>query len=198
MPKQYQPSLNGRLMVDLGGIGQGGEWMTFNCDPGDVRPAPDVVCDITARTRDLDKHLKPESVDVIRCVHTLEHLPARDIFPTLCYWRELLRPGGMLLVVVPDMGQLATDYVRGIIPMDVLAAVAYVPASRVHNPAEEHRWGWDQEMLALDLALAGYVDIQAGTDSDWVSHWTLDFQDVDHTGCVGQYQVKNLRMRGYK
>lgn len=186
------------LKVDFGGVGRDGEWLTFNCDAGAVRPRPDVVCDITASSAQLDIHLQRESVDVIRCVHTLEHLPARDIHATLMYWREFLKPCGALVLVVPDMGQLAHDYCAGHIPMDVVSAVGYVPASRVHNPAEEHRWGWDHDMLYRDLMMAGYVDIRAGTDDDWVSHWTLDFSDVLHTGCVGKYQVRNLRMRGYK
>jgi SAM-dependent methyltransferase len=49
----------------------------------------------------------PGSVDEIRSVQCLEHLPMRDGPRVLRYWYELLKPGGVLHVDVPDFEETA-------------------------------------------------------------------------------------------
>lgn len=182
------------MKVDLGGIGRGGEWVTVNNDGGAVRAAPDIVADITAHAAELEKHFAFGSLDEIRCIHTLEHLPAWDILPSLAYWRKFLRVGGSLHIVVPDLGAMARDYISGKIPFEVFASVAYVPASRTKDrPAgEQHRWGFDKYTLDAALVRAGYVQ-----PVQWLNYpetWTLDYDDLLPTGLVGVYQVPNLRV----
>lgn len=186
------------LRVDLGGYARNSaEWITINID-NELRAAPDHLADITARAGELDAILAPGSVDVFRCAHVLEHLPSIDIMPSLRYWKKFLKPGGKLLIVVPSLGAMALDYVDGVIPFDVFAAVAYVPPSRIKGHEEEqHRWGWDAETLVRDLREAGYQNVQAAGDEWWPRTWTLDFSpDLDHTGLIGQYEVPNLRIIG--
>lgn len=182
------------LKVDLGGVGRNRDWITVNCD-NSLRAAPDHLADITAATRELDALFGYQSIDKIRCIHTLEHLDAEQILPTLEYWRSLLKPGGELLIVVPSLGALALDYVDGKIPFDVFAAVAYVPPSRINgHEAERHRWGWDAATLRQDLERAGYNNVRPAGDEHWPRTWTLDFADLLHTGLVGNFEVQNLRM----
>lgn len=186
--------------VDLGGIGRGGEWLTVNSDTS-VRSAPDHVADITAQADQLSAIFAPESIDIIRCVHTLEHLPQWDILPTLKYWREFLKPDGQLWIVVPDLGTMIFEYMAGLIPFSVFISVAYVPPSRtINRPITEiHRWGWDAFTLTQDLENVGYKDIDGfNVDDVWVPTWTLDFEDLRHTGLVGKYQVPNLRVKAFK
>lgn len=183
------------MKVDFGGVGQRGEWTTVNLDASGYRPAPDRVADITATARDLECLFEPQSIDAARCIHTLEHLPAWDILPTLHYWRGFLKPGAPLLIVVPDGGALVRDYFAQIIPFDVLASVLYVPGSRTRpSPLEEHRWAWDTKTLTADLLQVGYRDIQPGTDADWPLSWTLDFDEAAATGLRWNYEVPNLRL----
>lgn len=185
------------LKLDLGGVGRNGDWTTVNTDVSGYRPSPDVVADITASADELGQHFRPGKADAIRCIHTLEHISAWDIMPTLRFWRSFLKPGGYLLIVVPDIGQMAVDYADGEIPFDVLAAVAYVSGFRtVQGPQEEHRWAWSDDTLIRDLASAGYVNARLAEDDHWPATWTLDFPDLVHTGCVGKYQVPNLRVIG--
>lgn len=186
-----------KIRVDFGGIGRHGDWLTVNLDT-QLRMPPNVVANITAHAGQLDEHFPINHIDEARCIHTLEHLPAWDILPTLYYWRKFMKRNAKLLIVVPDLGKLARDYAMGLIPMEVLAAVAYVPASRTKpGPLEEHRWGWDAQTLSDTLLRAGYRAIRAGTDEEWPASWTLDFEECEPTGLVGKYQVPNLRMVGH-
>jgi predicted SAM-dependent methyltransferase len=183
------------LKVDLGGYARNGEWLTVNIDD-ELRAAPDHLADITARAAELDALFEPGSIDMIRCVHVLEHLDSGQMLPSLAYWRRFLKPSGKLLIVVPSMGALAIDYADGTIPMDVFAAVAYVPPSRIKGHVEElHKWGFDAHTLTDMLREAGYVNIADAGDAWWPRTWTLDFTpDLDHTGLVGRYEVPNLRI----
>lgn len=185
------------LKVDLGGVGQNTGWLTVNTDVSGYRPLPDICADISARANQLGDYFSPGEVDELRCVHVLEHLPSWDIAPTLKMWRSLLKSGGSLLIVVPDMGKLAIDYADGVIPFDVLAAVAYVSGFRtVQGSQEEHRWGWSVDTLARDLQVAGFGNVREAGDEQWPADWLFDFPDMAHTGCVGKYNVPNLRVIG--
>lgn len=184
------------IKVDLGGVGSGDpNWLTVNVDTSGYRPAPDLVADITVRAGELDRHFEPGSLDMIRAAHTLEHLPAYDILPTLQYWRTFLKANGALLIIVPDLGQMAIDYADGRIPMEVFAGVAYVTGFRtVQGPQEEHRAGWDFGSLGRLLVEAGYGNVREASDVDWPASWVLDYPDLVQTGCVGRYMVPNLRV----
>jgi len=182
--------------ADMGGIGRGGPWITVNVG-NDLRPASDVVADITAKASQLTVHFEPGSLDAIRSVHTVEHIASDQIVPTLAYWRRFLKPGGQLIIVVPDMGALANDYADGLIPFDIFAAAAYVPGSRVGDrPEEQHRWGFDDKTLWRTLCEAGYKNVRLGGDEHWVASWVMDMHEVAHTGLVGVYKVANLIMVG--
>lgn len=59
------------------------------------------VCDVYADISDLKYSLS--SVDEIVCIHALEHLPFSKVFSTLGRWSNILKPGGLLTVAVPDI-----------------------------------------------------------------------------------------------
>ena len=186
------------LKVDLGGVGRGGEWITVNWDPGTVRDAADVQADISARASQLEKHFTRQSIDEIQCIHTLEHLAYMDWPGTLRYWREFLKPGGKLLIAVPDMGQLIDDFKDGRIDFNVFASVAWHPTFRENKgPGEMHRWGWTAKTLAEDLSAAGYVGVRPGTDREYKPSWLYDYEEFKFTGAYFRYWCPNLRMVGY-
>ncbi len=66
---------------------------------------PDVVDDIFK----LEK-FQNESVDLIYCCHTLEHLKRADIPKALCRWYDVLKPGGTVRIAVPDMEAMFSHY----------------------------------------------------------------------------------------
>lgn len=185
------------LRVDLGGVGQNGQWVTVNTDTSGLRLVADICADITASADQLGEYFDPQSVDEMRCCHTLEHIDCLEVLPTLKYWRSFLKPGGSLLIVVPDIGVIATEYVDGEIPFEVLAAVAHgdTPGyQRSRNVAETHKWSWDLMSLKRDLEAAGYVNVQMAGDEHWPSHWLFDYPSYSYTGLVGKWQVANLRL----
>jgi len=46
----------------------------------------------------------PAEYDVVLMLHVLEHIPKRHVVSMLCAIRKALRPGGRLLIEVPNMG----------------------------------------------------------------------------------------------
>lgn len=45
-----------------------------------------------------------DSYAVITCIHVVEHLPEEDLDDVFTQWRRLLKPGGVVLLVTPDLG----------------------------------------------------------------------------------------------
>src|SRR5258706_16055322 len=187
-----------RLLVDFGGVGRNrpDKYVTVNIG-NDLRAAPDIIADVTARANQLPAHFEDYSINAARCIHVLEHIASDDIIPTLHLWRRLMAPSAELLIVVPDMGKMAIDYADGIIPFEVFAAVAYVPGSRVGDrPEEIHRWAFDVTSLEWTMRQAGYNNVRHGGDLDWPANWLFDMEELHYTGLIGNYLVPNLRIIG--
>ena len=66
-------------------------------------PGVDVVADITERLPFDDA-----AADVLYASHILEHFSHADVPALLADWRRVLRPGGQLLVAVPDLAVIAS------------------------------------------------------------------------------------------
>lgn len=66
-------------------------------------PGVDVVADITERLPFDDG-----AADVLYASHILEHFSHADVPALLTDWRRVLRPGGQLLVAVPDLAVIAS------------------------------------------------------------------------------------------
>ena len=49
----------------------------------------------------------PDSVDEIRSVQVLEHMGMKEVPRVLAHWREVLKPGGVVHVDVPDFEETA-------------------------------------------------------------------------------------------
>lgn len=66
------------------------------------------------------------SVDVVYTSHTLEHFSKQDgkLFLGECY--RVLRPGGILRVVVPDLEAIVSDYISGKTSADMFLDELYV------------------------------------------------------------------------
>ncbi len=187
------------LRVDLGGTGRGGLWTTVNNDASGLRPLADLVADIRECAHELEQYFDPQSVDEMRCCHTLEHLPFMEIIPNLRYWATFLKPNALILVVVPDMGEIVRQYADGEIPFDVVAALVYGDTPgyrRDRSEVELHKWGFDMYTLEDGLREAGYHGIQLAGDERWPASWLFDYPAYAYTGLVGKWSVPNLRMIG--
>jgi predicted SAM-dependent methyltransferase len=111
---------------------------------------------------------RSRSVIGIRVEHFLEHLEVREELPQFlddCY--RVLKPGGILRVIVPD----ARRYMEAYFQPDVggFAALNYpIPfpdtfptrmdvLNHVFHQWHEHRWAYDFENLACRLRSAGFA-----------------------------------------
>lgn len=62
--------------------------------------------------------LADESYEVVYCSHVLEHLPRDNVGVVLREFQRILRPGGIFRVVVPDLENLAREYLRQLDSVD--------------------------------------------------------------------------------
>lgn len=55
---------------------------------------------------------KPNSVDVIYACHVLEHVGRYEVEGVLKRWFEILKPGGILRLAVPNFSSICSHYVK--------------------------------------------------------------------------------------
>jgi predicted SAM-dependent methyltransferase len=79
----------------------------LNVDALEDAPGVDVVADISGRLP-----FEDGAADVVYASHLLEHFPTDEIPGLLAEWRRVLRPGGVLLIAVPDLEVIASIIVR--------------------------------------------------------------------------------------
>ena len=60
----------------------------------------------------LDKY-EVESADLIYASHVIEYFDREEVINLLNCWKEILKPGGILRVAVPDFSQMVSLYIKG-------------------------------------------------------------------------------------
>ena len=164
------------LNVGCGYIGQplhpsfrGGEWRELRLD---IDPAvnPDIVCSMTDM-----QPLASGSVDAIWSSHNLEHLHRHEVPIALTEFLRVLRPGGMLLLTMPDLQRVAE-----LVAADELEDEAYLSPSGPISPLDmifghaaslaqgnlhmAHKTGFTARTLNRLLAEAGFAEIAVSRD----------------------------------
>ena len=140
------------------------EWQEIRLDL-DPAVQPDIVCSITDMSPVLDC-----SIDAIWSSHNLEHLQRHEVPQALNEMIRVLRPGGLLLIILPDLRQVAQLVVE-----DRLEDQAYTSPSgpitaldmifgRTTSLARgkqfmAHHTGFTAAALQRALLIAGFVDI---------------------------------------
>lgn len=117
--------------------------------------------------------LADDSARGIRAEHFFEHLEAREEAPAfLADCLRVLAPGGVIRLVVPDVGRLLLAYAKGSndlsgfrelgvsnpFPDDLPTRMDIV--NHAFHQWHEHRWGYDAETLIHRLEKAGFVDAE--------------------------------------
>ena len=121
---------------------------------------PDVVDDVFK----LEK-FEENSVDLIYVCHVLEHANRAESKRAMKRWCEILKPGGILRVAVPDL-EACFEYYMATKDFDILNALLY--GSQRH-PYDFHYTGWDETTLRRDLIEAGFKKA-----------WRYDWRDTEH------------------
>ena len=118
------------------------------------------------------------SCAAIYASHVLEHLSLEDFHTALRNTFNLLQPGGLFRLVVPDLKTLARRYVDSHASD---AASAFMRESSLGAESRSrkltgfvrawlgnssHLWMWDLDSLTLELRKTGFGDIRACTCGD--------------------------------
>jgi predicted SAM-dependent methyltransferase len=116
--------------------------------------------------------LQTDACAGIYCSHILEHLAREDAARALRNTYRYLRPGGTFRLVLPDLEQLARDYLaKG----TATAAHQFMESAclgqtrrprrlldllRVWLSNNSHLWMWDEKSLTSALEQAGFIDVR--------------------------------------
>jgi hypothetical protein len=139
-----------------------------------------------------------ESCKAIYCSHILEHLALQDFRIALQNTHRYLERGGIFRFVMPDLEQLARDYLDSI---DSQAALHFMELSylgkktrsrglrgllreRLGNSA--HLWMWDLKSIAMELQQTGFQRIRRAAFSDSSYPCFRDVEDIARwENCLG-------------
>ncbi len=135
---------------------------------------PDVKPDIVASITEMPM-VEDESVDAVWSSHNLEHLWSHEVKPALAEFRRVLRPGGFVLVTMPDLQQVAglvaqgrldePAYISALGPVSALDMLyGFRPSLAQGNQFMGHRTGFTAQTLANCLSETGFVDIVVERD----------------------------------
>ena len=115
-----------------------------------------------------------DSADAVFCSHMLEHLPLESMRRALTNIHAMMKPGGVLRLIVPDLEWRARKYVEQL--PDPGAAHEFMQTSglglrsggrdgfasrlRFALGNSKHVWMYDEATLKEELAAAGFVEIR--------------------------------------
>ena len=136
---------------------------------------PDTKPDIVASMTDMSA-VESESVDAIWNSHALEHLYAHEVPVALKEFHRVLRPGGHVLMRMPDLEQVA----KSVLQVGLLG-MAYESASGPIRPLDmlyghgasiekgelgmQHKTGFTQGSIVALLKEAGFSRVRAESRS---------------------------------
>lgn len=112
----------------------------------------DIRCDVRAIP------LPDDHADEAMAIHVLEHLDRWDAPAALAEWRRILKPGGLLILELPDFLKCCRAILRGAPPREGMLGVWGDPAMR--EPLMMHRWGWSPAELRKELKAAGFKKVR--------------------------------------
>lgn len=122
----------------------------------DIESRPEV--DYVANASDLSQ-FQTNSIEAIYASHVLEHFyfgVNNELINTLKEWRRVLKPGGKLLVSVPDLKVLCWLYLHpNLTPLERHHLMRIMFGGQT-NAYDVHKVGFDVDTLALYLSEAGF------------------------------------------
>ena len=148
------------LRINLGS-GQrkfGAGWTNVDINP---KWDPDVIADGSDMPM-----FNAGSAEMIVCHHTLEHYGCGEASGMVKEAWRILRPGGSLIVCVPDMNELARMWLEGALSTQVYLTNVY--GAFMDSEADRHRWGFDARSLREFLA----------SSAPWTKIVKLDFRTI--------------------
>ena len=143
------------LKLHIGGKEPHPDWKIL-----DIEPRPEV--DYVANAQDLSQ-FESNSVEVIYASHVMEHFYYNlnnELINALKEWHRVLRPGGKLLISVPDLKILCWLYLHpDLMPFQRHQLMRIIFGGQT-NIYDVHKVGLDFEILALYLEEAGFQEYE--------------------------------------
>jgi len=163
---------NAAERLHIGGLEAKPGWQILNAQPGGH-------VDIVADLRDLSS-LPDQAFDVVYASHTLEHLGyQRELPHALGALHRILRPGGRLMLSVPDLDTLCRLYTHEALSAQDRFHVMRMMFGGQMDEYDYHFVGLNFESLADFLLAAGFAQVtrvdELGVFQD---SSTLDFRGV--------------------
>lgn len=142
-------------------------WINIDINP---RWNPDLVAD----WNNLEM-FEDGSMDLVVSCHSIEHAGCGESDGFIREAHRVLRDGGSLIVLVPDMKALAQRWLSGGIDEQIYMTNVY--GAYMGHEEDRHRWGWSRQGLVDNLRrIAKWSDVHAFNDrvipeadipSDW-------------------------------
>lgn len=126
---------------------------------------PDLLCDITALP------YGEGTVDEILVIHTFEHLFPWEAPKILGHWYKLLKPGGKLVMEMPDLKKVLKAFTLEKPPLAYTMYALY-GGEQTGRVEDVHKWCWTYDTIAPIMKEVGY----ATTEKPAMYHvWDRDF-----------------------
>jgi len=152
--EQLELKTSSTLNLHIGGKEQHSDWKIVN-----VEPRPEV--DYVANASDLSI-FESNSVDRIYSSHTLEHFYYglnNELVNTLKEWNRVLKPGGKVMISVPDLEVLSRLYIRNDLDFNQRFHIMRMMFGGQTNIYDVHKVGFDFMTLKVYLEKAGFQNI---------------------------------------
>lgn len=122
------------------------DWINVDLYPSSERVLPGDI-------RHLSELFGEDRADEIRAIDVLEHIPRKDVLPTLQGWYKLLKSGGTVEIRCPDVREQAWLLVQGTWDTDTWAHMTFGGQDSEGN---FHKAGFDEILLVKLLKEAGF------------------------------------------
>ncbi|MBO9999591.1 MAG: methyltransferase domain-containing protein [Cyanobacteria bacterium SID2] len=143
------------VKLHIGGKKAHPDWKIF-----DIEPRPEV--DFVGNAADLSQ-FEDNSIDAIYASHVLEHFYHslnNELIDTLTEWHRVLKPGGKLLISVPDLQTVCWLYLNpNLLPFERLHLMRVMFGGQT-NEFDVHKVGFDFDILALYLEEVGFFEYE--------------------------------------
>lgn len=100
----------------------------------------------------------------LMAIHLWEHLYRWECDEVITEWKRLLRPGGLLVLEMPDMIKFCKNILEGRMKggkhPDQLGMWAAWGDPRTQDPHMNHKWGWSPETMGHYLKSHGFTNIE--------------------------------------
>lgn len=127
----------------------------------DIQKHPDAKADpeILADARKVP--LPDGCASLIQAIHLWEHFYLWECDALIAEWRRLLKPGGVLVLELPDLAKCARNLLDGIEGKNPgqLSMWGIFGNPGLNDPYMCHRWGWTPKTLSNFLKENGFTDM---------------------------------------